>query len=182
MPSDLINTLEAPGEFDALSTLRPGEPYILFVGRDRLAPPLVDHWADQNRRRALAEYDAGRITKEKRDEELRKSTQAEMIAASMVEYKNKWKASTEALAEPRPTYTGHTLPEDTQRRDKLQAARARASASLSNSVAELATLRDLEAADEADRIEVYRLDAAMSAMRQLADEIVPPRPIPGVRS
>jgi hypothetical protein len=170
--SDLINTLEAPGEFDALTTLRQGEPYFLLVGRDRSAPRLIDEWADMNRRRALKEYGEGLITLEAKERELRKSTQAEMIAASMVEFKNNWVASQKAEEKPR-TYSGHQLPEDTRRSDALQSARARAAAALNNAVAECFSLA--EAFPEEEGMEAVAIGLVM--MRELSEHIAPKRPI-----
>lgn len=144
--AELINTLECPGEFDALAKLRPGEPYFLLIGRDRLAPPLVDQWADRNRRRALADHKHGLISDEQREIELRKSTQAEAIAEAMREYKRGYEApKVESTLAARPTYTGHQLPEETARRDEEQRARARVVAAVHNAIAEAteaaATLR-----------------------------------------
>ena len=79
--------IEATGEFDAVLKLEPGEPHFMLIGRDRLAPKLVEDWGDANRTRALADYGTGRIDREKLERELRQSTQAEMIAADMREFK-----------------------------------------------------------------------------------------------
>jgi hypothetical protein len=174
---DLINTLESPGEFDALTRLRVGEPYFPLVGRDRLAPPLIYDWADRNRRRALAEFSEGKITKENRDREMRKSTQAEMIAASMVEYKNKWVA--DHRDEQRPTtYSGHELPEDTKRADALQSARVRAASAINGAAAELNDLCELLAEgpiEERAKGDLYRL--ALADIKALSDEVAPRRVI-----
>lgn len=176
MTAELINTLEAPGEFDALTSLRPREPYFLLVGRDRLAPKLVNDWADANRRRALDEYSLSRIDADKLKRELRKSTQAEMIAASMVEFKNNWQAREEAAAAT-PAYTGHELPEETKRRDRLQSVRARAASAINAAVAELSDL--LEAArDVPEHADLESLvSAALPQLRELSDEVTPKRPI-----
>lgn len=169
--TDLINTRESPGEFDALATLRPGEPYFPLVGRDRFAPPLIYDWADKNRRRALAEFASGRITKEKRDRELRKSTQAEMIASAMVEYKNQWTADRLPADEVVRTYSGHELPEATKRSDALQAARARASSAINGAVAALAELAQLQGEPST------RADSpTIASLMDLSDAILPPRP------
>lgn len=136
----LLNTLEAPGEFDAMTTLRPGEPYFLLVGRDKLAPAAVDRWAKDNRQRALADHKAGRISQEKLNEELRKSTQAEEIGWAMTAYKRGDEERITPTEQPSRTYTGHELPEQTQKTDKLQSLRARAASALSNAAAELAEL------------------------------------------
>lgn len=177
MTDDLINTLEASGEFDALTRLRPGEPYFALVGRDRLAPPLIREWADRNRRRALAESDDGKITDDQRDHELRKSTQAEMAAATMVEYKNGWDTTREQERQI-TTYSGHELPEATQRRDAIQSARARARSAVSGAVSdltELCALLDENDAEQADQANVLR--ETIADLKALADEIAPRRVI-----
>ncbi|MGJ0508899.1 MAG: hypothetical protein ACR652_17585 [Methylocystis sp.] len=174
MSGDLINTLEAPGEFDALTTLRPNEPYFLLVGRDGSAPDLVCQWADTNRRRALADFDAGRIDKDKRETELRKSTQAEMIAASMREYK----AGHDPVAETRnaPSYTGHELPEETKRRDKRQRLQASARSAVTNAIAELTVLLPL--LDESDDFHAVASSVeGLRGLERLADALTPARPI-----
>lgn len=175
----LINTLEAASEFDALATLRPGEPYFLLCGRDRIAPPLIYQWADKHRRKVLAEFDAGQITKEQRDDELRKATQAEGIAEGMVEYKNGWEART---AEPGsgPSYTGHELPAETQRRDRLQRARVRTSDAMQTCLAaiveRLPAFRECGLGDE-----VEMLTAKVANLQRSADLIKPQRPLPTVQ-
>ena len=175
MTPELINTLESPGEFDALTKLRPGEVYFLLIGRDRLAPPLVDQWADANRRRALADHGHGLIDDAQQETELRKSTQAEAIAEAMREYKRGVEGDAPVVIEaPRPTtYTGHQLPEETARRDEEQRLRTRAVQAIHNAVAEVAALRDFLADDAAMAM---LLDNHLYINRALADEITPPRP------
>jgi hypothetical protein len=176
--SELLNTLEQASEFDAMAKLRPGEPYFMLIGRDRFAPPLIDKWADAQRRKVLGEYEAGRITREQRDDELRKATQAEMIAASMVEYKNKWNARAADAQPAAASYTGHQLPADTERTDTIQRTRARAAAVLNNAVAELlphaAAFAELGLDDLAGA-----LTAKVERMRALSELVKPPRPLPG---
>jgi hypothetical protein len=177
--SDLINTVENPGEFDALTTLRPGEPYFLLVGRDRLAPDLVLKWADKNRARALDEFGAGLIDEEKRDRELRKSTQAEAIGWSMTAYKAGHMAQQAAeQTDNRPTYSGHELPAETARRDRLQSARARAASAINNAAAEVNDLVELLKAEfENDRPpELEKLsDAVVGSLKAISDAITPRR-------
>lgn len=130
----LTNTLENPGEFDALLKLRPGEVYFLLIARDRLAPPLVDEWADRNRRKALAEFHDGKIDREKLELELRQSTQAEMIASDMRAYKAGWDAD-EVTGQASLNYTGHEPPEEQKRRDEIQRARVHAATALNGASA-----------------------------------------------
>jgi hypothetical protein len=180
---ELINTLECPGEFDALMNLRPGEPYFLLVGRDRLAPGLLLRWASYNRRRAFSEQDSGKIDDAKVERELRKSTQAEEIAWAMKEYKldrpkDKPKGQ---VAATRPTYTGHELPEATKLADAKQAAAARAASALNGAVSELAALADATEA-AGDTFTAKGLRAEMDKLQHLSEYVKPSRPIPGQQS
>jgi hypothetical protein len=175
---ELINTLEAPGEFDALSTLRPGEPYFLLVGRDRLAPGLVQQWAEQNRARAFEDAEAGRITDDQLNTELRKSTQAEGIGWSMTGYKKGALSPDQKLEQPRKrpvdTYSGSKLPDDTIARDKLRTAQARAVAALNNAIAEVDPLIELLTGspdgDPQDAIVI------LAEMKAAVDRLTPSRP------
>jgi hypothetical protein len=185
----LINTLDAPGEFDAATKLRPGEPYFLLIGRDRLAPPRLLEWAKQNRLRALrmGEFEGlPELSETESNLELEKSTEAEQIAWSMIAYKE----GRERKAEPetRATYTGHELPEDQLRRDRIQRARTKAAECVHNAVAELSNLVDVLKADarpdDANGDFGMDLDLMLSVaedaiphLRQLADTFVPPRPV-----
>jgi len=132
------NTRERPGEWDALPKLREGEPYFGLIGRDRFAPDLIMDWAQKNRDRAHADYEAGTITQEQLEDELRKSTNAEMIAADMKAYKNGWATETKSEAkQSRPSYTGHQLPRKTQLRDLELMTRTRAASAIHGSIYEL---------------------------------------------
>lgn len=176
----LINTLECPGEFDALTTLRPGEPYFLLVGRDRLAPERVKDWAWANRERALAEFAEGKINEEKRDRELDKSTQAEKIAWAMVAYKN-GHAAKAPRGEREATIRASEMPEDTRRRDALQSARVRAVSALNNAVAELTDLEPLLDRDEDEASDLTVTLTLIEGMKGAASLLAPRRPI-GVAS
>lgn len=179
--TELINTLESPGEFDALTTLREGEPYFLLIGRDRLAPGLVQEWADRNRARALDEFAAGLIDRDKRDHELRKSTQAEAIGWSMTAYKAGHEAMAAAAAsvdEEGPSYSGHERDADTARRDRLQSARIRAASAINNAAAELNDLLTLlENEFPEDRpLQLAKLNvSAVRSLQQISDAITPAR-------
>lgn len=145
--NSLINTLDNPGEFDVLTSLRKGEPYFLLVGRDRFAPDLVREWADQNRRRALAEFDEGLIDKETRERELRKSTQAEEIACDMRAYKAGHENVVPAGTN-RPSYTGHVSTVEQAHRDAVQKARVDSCAAINNAVGEMTDLMKLIESDD----------------------------------
>lgn len=170
-PMGLINTLERPGEFDAMAHLRPDEPYFLLVGRDRSAPPLVYEWADKRRRKTLAEFEAGAITLEQRDMELRKCTEAESIASDMIAYKNGWEA--QAAIQTKPTaYTGHELPAETLMRDKLQSQTARAISALHNAIGEVTDLQTI--ASEAE-IDLAAIAPLLRCLRLGSDKLTPKR-------
>jgi hypothetical protein len=167
--TDLINTLDLDSEFDAMSKLRPGEPYFLLLGRDRLAPDLVRKWAQENRERALKEFDDDVIGLERRDRELRKSTEAEMRAESMREFK-RGDLERKAAQEPTvKTYSGHELPEETKRRDAIQAATGRTLAALNNAIAEFSTLAEVSG-------EVEFLPDEIEHLRSLVGLLTPKRP------
>lgn len=178
-PMGLINTLERPGEFDALANLRPDEPYFLLIGRDRSAPPLIYEWADKRRRKTLAEFDAGTITLEQRDMELRKCTEAESIASDMISYKNQWE--TEASEPSAPTsYTGHQLPAETLMRDKLQSTTARAVSALHNAIGEVTALAQLM--NEATLAghgehDPHEAQVIVGKMRDAAERLTPKLPV-----
>lgn len=176
--TDLINTLESPGEFDAAASLRPGEPYFLLVGRDRQAPPLVLQWSRDNRRRADDEHERGLIDDAKWDEELRKSTEAERIAWGMTEYKTGRERIEAEAPKPsnRPTYSGHQLPEETQRRDREQQLRTTARNSLSNAVGELDALRRFWVETECPT-RAAEVEHRIGALREMQAEVEPPRPV-----
>jgi hypothetical protein len=172
-------TREAPGEWDALPKLREGEPYFGLIGRDRLAPPLIVEWADRNRRRAMEDHDAGRITTDQLHDELRKSTNAEMVAADMQAYKNGWKPQhPEQLqrAGERNSYSGADLPPETRLSDRVQRLRVRTSSALNEAVAALsvfaAEFTELSLKEEARRIE-----AAAARLASVKKAVEPKRPI-----
>jgi hypothetical protein len=181
----LISTLETPGEFDVLTSLRPNEPYFVLVGRDKLAPPQVLSWAMNNRERALKDYGAGNITQAKLDEELRKSTQAEEIAWAMQEYKKGhptgWEVVQQAFEpdeKPKP-YSGAVLPEQTQLSDKLQSVRARAAAAINQAEAELATLDEVllvidKTSDDLEELQ-QTVQVERETLRRVSDIVQPPR-------
>ena len=127
----LINTLETPGEFDALSSLRPDEPYFLLIGRDRLAPGLVLQWADARRKLAIEEGGDGL------EHDLRKCTEAEVIAWGMQEYKKGAAAAPVVSTEPVPGYGGAVLDAETHARDMESRTRRKAASVINNAIAEL---------------------------------------------
>jgi hypothetical protein len=180
--SDLINTLEASGEFDALAKLRPGEPYFVLIGRDTLAPQLLKDWADRNRRRAIADFEADppRINSENYKRECRKSTQAEMIAAEMLAFKRGHASDVTpnpVLGDTNTSWVGAEVPEETKRADALQAARSRSASAINNAVAEVSDL--LELLDSSRSDEEALMDTAafhlIDNMKAASYAIKPPR-------
>lgn len=172
MSEQSVNTLENPSEFDALVKLRPNEPYFMLLGRDTLSPGRVTEWADLNRKRALAEFNADKINRDKLDQELRQSTDAEMIAASMKAYKAGHQA--EQAKVKTASYTGHELPEETARRDAIQRGQTRSFSAVQNAVAEVVELEkafrlngDIEMATTAEKI--------AEALRDFASVLTPHR-------
>lgn len=175
--TSLINTREASGEFDALTTLRPDEPYFALVGRDALAPNLVKEWVKQRREKIWAKRDAGTITAKEAELELRKATEAEEIAWSMTAYRAGHKM--EAIAETKaPTYTGHELPQEAQRRDRIQSAKIRTAAALNAACADAQALLNLLSEDD---LLISHLADCIGWMRALSDEVTPPRPKVGTQ-
>ncbi len=72
------NTLNKPGEFDALEKAKPDELLFALLERDPCAPPTILHWADLRRTMARKLNDP-----DKREAELRQCMEAEMIAFEM---------------------------------------------------------------------------------------------------
>lgn len=175
--SDLINTLDQSGEYDALAKLKEGEPYFVLIGRDTIAPELIERWADLNRRRAIEEFNADppRINAETYERECRKSTQAEMIGAEMRAFKRGHRS--EQTANPmtgdpiNTSYVGAVLPEETKRRDAIQAARARAAFAINSAVAGLHSLGEVIGDGE----EGLQIDIAVHELKELSELIQPPR-------
>lgn len=168
--TDLINTLETPGEFDALSSLRPGEPYFLLVGRDRLAPPLIQQWADENRRRAMANEGPA----EGLERELRKSTEAEIISWSMQAYKRGEPADPVIEAQSaKEAYSGVVLGAAQVAINEEQRARTKAASVINNAVAELYGINEALAPFGVEPVSKTLLDILEAA----AVSIVPARPV-----
>ena len=173
MTGTLINTLEASGEFDVLTTLRPGEPYFVLAGRDASAPKLVQEWADARRKKILAKRDAGSIDAKAAEFELRKALEAEAIGWAMTAYRAGHKMEEAGTTTAAPAYTGHVLPEETQRRDRIQSAKIKAAAAINTAVAELAELAQM--LDQGDPL-IAELAGSIELMQSLSDKIKPMRP------
>lgn len=153
----MTNTLERPGEFDALPKLRPDEPYFVLLGRDRLAPGLVQQWADSNRHKAMQEFNASEKTtadEAVRDRELRQSTDAEQLSWDMKGYKQGQEYLVESGQLPLTGYTGHVPVESQRKKDAVQAAKSRAISAVHNAISCLSDLtaacKDLGMADAAE--------------------------------
>lgn len=167
---DLISTLERAGEYDALSKLRPDEPYFVLIGRDGSAPDLIDQWADRNRRRAVEDFEAGSIDRERYERECCKSTQAEMVACDMRSFKKGQPSEVRDGPRKVQAYSGVEVPPETQQQDALQSARVRAVAALNNAIAELDELVRLEGCPLLNAHEV------IEDLREASNIIAPKRP------
>lgn len=156
--------------------LRPGEPYFALIGRDGSAPGLVDQWADINRRRALADFNGNRIDAEERDRELRKSTEAEMLAGDMRAYKKEHPTESKQERET-VSYSGHELDEETKRGDKLQSFRIRAVMAVSGAVAALIEVLPLlnEAGDLNLTIVAGQVDETLDHLKLIEKTLQPKR-------
>jgi hypothetical protein len=167
MTSLLVNTRAAPGEFDALTSLREGEPYFALIGRDKLAPGLIEQWVKLRRQAILAKQDAGAISDEDADLELRKCTEAEQKAWSMRRYREGYKQA--AVAERREqSYTGHELSEEQKLADQIMSARIAAANALSNAASLMFVLQQLDTST----IDLGEINY----VEHLRDQITPPRP------
>lgn len=156
MTEATINTIEKPGEFDALVKLRPGEPYFALLGRDPKAVPLILTWAQMQREWAMT------LPKGKRrDKQLRKATQAEEIAWAMEQYHD----GTLEVPVPEATrkpYTGVQLPAATVESDKRHSALIGTVRTCHNSLAELM--------EQAGKLAPYDRDTAQ-AMEEIAERL-----------
>lgn len=153
----MTNTLERPGEFDALPKLRPDEPYFVLLGRDRLAPGLVQQWADGNRHKAMKEFNESEQTtadKAVLERELRQSTDAEQLSWDMKGYKQGQEYLIESGQLPLTGYTGHVPEENQRKKDAVQATKSRAISAIHNTISCLndltAACKDLGMADAAE--------------------------------
>ncbi len=95
------NTIEHPGEFDALEKARPDELIFTLLERDPCAPAAIAHWCELRRKRALDIPD-----EEKRRQELRQITEAELIGMSMLERQKGQQQAAEAPPAAASTYSG----------------------------------------------------------------------------
>lgn len=172
----LINTLDSPSEFDAAAKLRPGEPYFLLIGRDKLAPGLILRWASYNRRKVLREHDEGRISDDRLEDELRKSSDAEQIAWDMQAYKNGWDQQRRKPAAA-ATYTGFELDEETAKRDRVQSARTKAAQQCSYAASECNELVEVLIRDGDSSTDDVRAaaEAAVPTLGKLRDQLAMPR-------
>lgn len=172
----MTNTLADPGPFDGLAKLRPNEPFFPLMGRDPFAPELVRKWADMQRthvRTNITDSDHAKV-------ELLKATEADQISWDMDAYRKgeRRQEATEQRAEmPANSYTGHILPEETEKRDAEHRARAEAARHLSEAAAEaqlaVELLTDLGLVDEAEAAATAR-----DTLKSAAETTRPRRPIP----
>lgn len=109
MTDMIISTKEQVGTYDAIETLKPGEPVFPLQGGDPLAPLCVMIWAWKARKLARTldrDIDAKEI-----DRLLRKATSAEEVAWAMRDYQ---RGRDESAPEPEPAtqigYSGLAMP------------------------------------------------------------------------
>jgi hypothetical protein len=109
-----------------------------------------------------------------RARELRKSTQAEAIAWSMRSYKAGHLAQQAAMqAQPRSSYSGVVMSDETERRDKIAKTRAKTATALHQCVAELAECQ-LAFRDAGCIQEAAALAAKQDSLRHCAEVLGPP--------
>lgn len=77
----VVSTRDQVGEYDAIETLKPGEPVFPLQGGDPFGPASIQCWVDQCRAAALREEDP-----ERQREMLRKALQAEQVKWLFIAY------------------------------------------------------------------------------------------------
>lgn len=92
------NTLERPGEFDALEKARPDELIFPLLERDPCAPPTIHHWVALRREKAREITDPDKLKAE-----LMQCTEAEFIAFEMASRQRGGQAE---AVETRASYSG----------------------------------------------------------------------------
>jgi hypothetical protein len=125
------NTIDRPGEFDALEKARPGELIFTLLERDPCAPAVISFWCELRRKLALDIAD-----EDKRRQELRQITEAELIGMSMLERQKGHQPGAEAPLERPATYSGLTVERTAadEIMPKLRAELAEADYHLANAV------------------------------------------------
>lgn len=103
MSEQIIATKDQIGSYDAIESLKPGEPVFPLQGGDPLAPFCTMVWAWKARKlaRSLPEDD------KRREKLLRKASMAEEVAWAMKDYQNgEGGASVADAVDPPKTYSG----------------------------------------------------------------------------
>ncbi len=139
------NTIDKPGEFDALEKARPGELIFTLLERDPCAPAAIAHWCELRRKLALDIAD-----EDKRRLELRQITEAELIGMSMLERQKGHQPGAEAPPARPATYSGLTV-ERTAADEilpKLRAELAEADYHLANAAALVPVAVEIDAIGE----------------------------------
>lgn len=96
-----VATKDRAGEYDAIETLKPGEPVFPLQGGDPFAAKCVVLWAQLAREHALSELDG-----EARAALLDKATSAENVAWAMDEYRRGEVAAPVAAEDAPKAYSG----------------------------------------------------------------------------
>lgn len=106
MSEPILSTKDEIGDYDAIESLKPGEPVFPVQGGDPFGPSTVLHWAD------LARTAARGMTDEKEAAALfKKASSAEQVAWAMQDYQRAGEGE-EAPPEARALYSGGTIPEE----------------------------------------------------------------------
>lgn len=122
-----ISTKDKPGDYDAIETLKPGEPVFPVQGGDPLGPATVQFWADEARKLARTTED-----EKQRDNLLRKASMAEEVAWAMKDYQS----GQEPVAPVRSSYAdeGVSLGGDLTERVKIRRALIESVGTLNNAI------------------------------------------------
>lgn len=88
-----------PGDFDCYGAALPDEPMFVLLARDRSAPAMLRSWSDTRRKQVLAKHDAGDITADEMEGDLRKCSEADACADGMTVWRKRnegmWRAGAE---------------------------------------------------------------------------------------
>lgn len=110
-----ISTKDKPGDYDAIETLKPGEPVFPVQGGDPLGPATVQFWADGARKMARETED-----EKKRETLLRKASMAEEVAWAMKDYQS----GQEPVAGVRSNYADEGVSVGGELTDRIKIRRA----------------------------------------------------------
>jgi hypothetical protein len=88
-----------PGAFDCHAAALPDETMFVLLARDRSAPTMLRAWSDQRRKDTHTAYEAGEISIDQMEEDLRKCSEADACADEMIVWRKRndgrWRAGSE---------------------------------------------------------------------------------------